>query len=75
MRRSDTGWPDLVLLKDKRCVIIEAKRVGKKPTERQQAWLDAWNRIPGVEAYCFTPADWPTIHEVLSRGWMTQGDE
>lgn len=62
---SDPGFPDEVYLRGPRCVVIECKRVGKGPTERQVSWLDAWNLIPGVEAYCLTPADWDVIERVL----------
>lgn len=76
---SDPGFPDEVYIRPgppARCVIFEAKRVGKGPTERQVAWLEAWNLIPGVEAYCVTPANWDFIHAVLGRGWMQEmGDE
>lgn len=71
---SDPGFPDEVFLRDEgdftmRCVVVECKRVGKEPTARQDDWLRAWDRVPGVEAYCWTAAMWDTIHEVLGRGW------
>jgi hypothetical protein len=74
---SDPGFPDEVFLRSEpdgtvRCVVVECKRVGKTPTERQQEWLWALERVPGIEAYWWTPADWDTIHTVLSRGWQTR---
>lgn len=73
---SDPGFPDELWLRDEtdgtvRCVIVEAKRVGKEPTEKQYDWLWALERVPGIETYWWTPADWETIHAVLSRGWLT----
>lgn len=72
---SDPGFPDLILVREERdgtarCVVVECKRVGKHPTARQQEWLDALGKVAGVEAFCWRPDDWDTIHAVLSRGWM-----
>lgn len=70
---SDPGFPDLVLVNEYgRCVIVECKRVGKEPTEKQREWLRALGRVPGVETYCWTAGDWDTIHDVLGRDWARQ---
>jgi hypothetical protein len=74
---SDPGFPDEVFVQPgrggmSRLVVVECKRVGKEPTDRQWEWLRALDRVPGVEAYCWTPADWDEIHAVLGRGWLTQ---
>ena len=68
---SDPGFPDLVLVNDTgRCVVVECKRVGKEPTARQRDWLEALGKVPGIETYHWTPADWNAIHEVLGRDWL-----
>jgi hypothetical protein len=66
---SDPGFPDLVLLRGAECVIAELKRVGKDPTAKQFAWLDAWGRVPGVRAYVWRPDCWDEIHDVLGKDW------
>jgi hypothetical protein len=63
---SDRGWPDLVLCRPPRLVVIELKRTGKHPTPAQDAWLEALAAC-GIETYVFTPVDWHAgmIDEVL----------
>jgi hypothetical protein len=51
------GFPDWVLLKPGRLVIIENKRQGKAPRPEQQAWLDLFRAIPGAEVFTFRPSD------------------
>lgn len=63
-RRSEAGFPDLVLVKRPRVIFAELKRDGKKPTAIQQTWLDELAAC-GQEAYCWTPADFETIVGVL----------
>jgi hypothetical protein len=66
-RRSDPGWPDLVLAhRDKaRVLFIECKQDGKEPTAEQFAWLDllAWC---DEEVYIFHPKDWDEIAQILT---------
>lgn len=70
---SAPGFPDLVFLNDAgRCVIVEAKRVGKDPTEYQRDWLEALGKVAGVETYVWRPDSWDEIHAVLGRGWMQE---
>jgi hypothetical protein len=38
-RRSDAGFPDLVMVRGERLVFRELKRAGKHPTEPQRAWI------------------------------------
>lgn len=70
---SAPGFPDLVFLNDiGRCVIVEAKRVGKEPTDYQRDWLEALSKVAGIETFVWTAADWSEIHAVLGRGWMQE---
>jgi hypothetical protein len=39
-RRSNPGFPDLVLVRRGRCLFLELKREGKGPTRAQRDWLD-----------------------------------
>lgn len=48
------GFPDFVIvIPDTGLCIVELKRErGNEATKEQQAWIDALNTIPGVEARC-----------------------
>jgi hypothetical protein len=61
------GWPDLTLLRNGRLICAELKRDGRAPTLLQRAWLDELAAVPGVECYCWHPADWEAIERVLVR--------
>lgn len=45
-RRSDEGFPDLVLLRGERWIVAELKAEGKNPTPAQMIWLEAF-RVAG----------------------------
>lgn len=63
-RRSNSGWPDLVLVRPPRALFVELKRNGAKPTDAQATWLDRLTAC-GLHATVWRPADWPTIEETL----------
>lgn len=65
-RRSDEGFPDLVLVHPTRRVVVVAElKVGKnQPTGAQRAWLQML-AAAGVEAYRWWPTDWSEIEQVL----------
>lgn len=65
-RRSEHGFPDLALLHTKTFRLIFAElKVGKnKPSRAQVIWLDGINAA-GVDAYLWTPEDWPEIERIL----------
>lgn len=48
-RRSEAGFPDLVMVRGGRCVVAELKREGKAPTQAQREWLEALGKVPGVQ--------------------------
>ena len=56
-RRSDTGFPDLVLARDTRLVFAELKTDAATPTRAQSQWIEALDTA-GAEAYVLRPADW-----------------
>ena len=64
-RKSPTGFPDLVLVRD-RVIFAELKSDTGKPTKDQQAWLDALT-LAGAEAYLWRPDDLQTIAETFAR--------
>ena len=64
-RRSEHGFPDLVMIRGERIVVAELKVPPNTLTPAQALWLDAFRRAK-VPAYCWTPADWPGIEEVLA---------
>lgn len=62
-RRSEPGFPDLVLTRNGRLVFAELKAEHGQVTPEQRAWLmqldkvvNNWNE--SVEAYVWRPSDW-----------------
>ena len=78
--RSESGFPDLVLVKSPRVVFAELKRDGRKLTKGrlnrsktrwltgQDEWAAALRGCPGVEYYTWWPTDWDQIERVLQGG-------
>lgn len=64
-RKSDAGFPDLVLVRD-RVIYAEVKRAGEKPRPSQVDWLNAL-RSAGAEVYVWTEADYDEIAFILSQ--------
>lgn len=63
-RRSDPGFPDLVIVRE-RVVVAELKTERGRVTPEQEAWLAAF-RAAGVEAYVWRPSDWEDAVRVLA---------
>ena len=63
-RRSEPGFPDLILVRGRIVVALELKMPGCKPTPKQQAWLTALERT-GIEAWCACPDDHAEIAAAL----------
>ena len=66
-RRSQGGWPDLVLLKDGRMIAAELKSERGRVTQEQEAWLDGLGEVAGIESYLWRPGDWDAITTTLQR--------
>ena len=66
-RRSEAGFPDLVLVKNKRLIFAELKRQNKDPTTEQKKWLFKLIISDSCEVYVWKPSDWnnDTILNVL----------
>jgi hypothetical protein len=68
-RRSPSGFPDLVLVRD-RVLFAELKGPRTHVTRDQQHWLDAL-RAAGAEVYLWRPDDWDVIQAVLGKRGVT----
>lgn len=64
-RRSEPGFPDLVMLRAGRLLFAELKSAAGAPTDAQAEWLAALRAVEGAEVYLWRPADWPQIMEAL----------
>lgn len=65
-RRSEAGFPDLVMVRDGELLAAELKSQRGKVTDAQQRWLDQLATVPGCEAYLWRPSDLDVIHQRLS---------
>lgn len=68
-RRSAAGFPDLLLIKPPRLLVIEVKTERGRVTAAQESWLALFAALPGVTALVARPSDWPAVEAVL------KGDE
>jgi hypothetical protein len=70
-RRSTAGWPDLAMTRagtlnnPARLVLAELKSTKGRLTLEQMDWLAALGQVPHVETYCWRPADWDQIVNIL----------
>lgn len=65
-RRSNKGWPDLVLCRPPEILFIELKGDKTRVTNEQAEWLAAL-RACGLEAQLWRPSDWPEVQARLQR--------
>lgn len=63
-RRSHHGWPDLVLCRPPRLLIVELKTVEGRLSRDQRQWLEDLLRCK-VEVAVWRPSDRPKIEQVL----------
>ena len=64
-RRSQAGFPDLVMVRAPVIVFAELKTEAGKVRPEQTAWLDALGGCERVGARLWRPSDWPEIEEIL----------
>lgn len=58
-RRSEGGFPDLIMVRESRLVAAELKVQGRRMTSAQQLWLDVLSNVHGgVEVYVWREEDW-----------------
>ena len=62
------GFPDLLMLRNGRMVVLELKMPGNHASDEQNRWVGLFQTVPGVEAFVVYPADWPEIVELLTEG-------
>jgi hypothetical protein len=73
-RRSEPGFPDLVMLhRSGRMVVVECKREGKHPTVDQQNWLAGFERLreyamqDAIAVYVARPSNRQDIIDALAQ--------
>lgn len=78
--RSEGGFPDWLLLRPQRLVVVEAKRQGLWPSPARQSkrgkwsiaqaeWLYRWSQRPATEVYLWWPSDsFGDIARILQHG-------
>lgn len=64
-RRSEPGFPDLVMIKPPRVIIAELKSEKGKVTPAQERCLSLFRLCPGVETYLWRPSDMDVIIKIL----------
>lgn len=65
-RRSDKGWPDLVLCRPPEILFVELKGPKTRVTAEQRAWLQALSAC-GLETHLWHPADFDELRVRLAR--------
>jgi hypothetical protein len=63
--RNVAGFPDLLLLRGRRMIVAELKDEYGTVSDEQQAWLDWFAAIPGVEVHIWRPRDSDRVTEIL----------
>lgn len=63
-RRSEPGWPDLVLVRPPELLVVELKTDAGRLTAAQKAWLAALAAC-GLETALWRPRDFEAVHERL----------
>lgn len=66
-RRSNPGWPDLVLCRPPEILFLEVKTAKGRVRPEQQEWIAALTAC-GLEAWIVRPVDFDAVHDRLSRG-------
>lgn len=64
-RRSEAGFPDLVMLRRGRLVVAELKVGSNKTTADQDKWLALFADLPGARVFRWRPEDWSEICKEL----------
>lgn len=64
-RRSNKGFPDLVMVRGDRIIFAELKSATGRLMADQESWIELL-RGAGQVVYVWRPANWPEIKEVLA---------
>lgn len=62
--QGDKGFPDVIALRGKRGVVIEAKAGKNKTSEDQDLWLEFFRAV-GFEVYVMYPEQWDEVERIL----------
>ncbi len=62
---SQSGWPDLSMVKGGRMIFLELKGPGGKPTPAQEKWIAAM-KAAGQQVDVYWPKDWRAIRDLLA---------
>ena len=65
-RRSNPGFPDLVLVKPPMVLFVELKTDKGRLTAEQQEWIEDLMRCTEVEAHVWRPQHWHLLEQVLT---------
>ena len=71
-RRSEPGFPDLVLSRGPACgrprvIFAELKTETGRLSPAQLDWLETLRHCPDIESYIWRPSQWPEIVATLQR--------
>lgn len=64
-RRSQPGFPDMVMVKDSSLLFVETKSEKGKPSPEQMRWLEALRNVERISSHLWKPTDWHTLEHVL----------
>ena len=64
-RRSQPGFPDLVLVRNKTVVFAELKSEKGRATEAQKMWLNVLEDCETVVTKIWRPSNWENVEKVL----------
>ena len=67
-RLAPQGFPDLLLVKDERCIVAELKRNDGCVSAAQAIWLEVLRRVTRMDVAVWRPEDWLTVTDALVRG-------
>ena len=56
-RRSPSGWPDLVLVRDGQMIAFELKSDRGRVSAEQRIWIEELSKVPGITAVVIRPRD------------------
>lgn len=65
-RRSNKGWPDLVIAGPRKVIFVELKTEVGRITREQAEWHVSL-RNAGCALFVWRPGDWPEVQRVLAR--------
>jgi len=63
--QGDAGFPDLILVRPPRVIIVELKSEKGKLTAEQESWIKDLEGCEGVDVDTWYPDDWDAIKGIL----------